>query len=99
MMYIIRDIFHLHFGHYRDAKALVDEAMRKNTMPQAKSLRLLTDFTGDSYRLIFESGYDCLADYERSLTGAMAPTEWKKWYEKFKTHVSSSHREILKEVT
>src|SRR5437867_199105 len=79
MMYIIRDIFHLHFGHYRDAKALVDEAMRKNTMPQAKSLRLLTDFTGDSYRLIFESGYDSLADYERSLTGAMAPTEWKKW--------------------
>jgi hypothetical protein len=78
MMYIIRDIFHLHFGHYRDAKALVDEAKQKNMMPQAKSFRLLTDFTGDSYRLIFESGYDSLTDYEKSLTGAMAQGDWKE---------------------
>jgi len=63
-MYIIRDIFHYHFGHYRDAKALVDGARRKNMMPQAKSLKLLTDFTGIANRLIFEAGYDSLADYE-----------------------------------
>ena len=78
-MYVIRDIFHLHFGHYRDAKALVDEARKKN-------------------RLIFETGYNSLTDYEKSLTGAMAQNDWKMWYEKFKTHVRSSHREILKEV-
>jgi hypothetical protein len=97
-MYIIRDIFHLHFGHYRDAKALFDEARKKNMMPEAKSLKLLADFTGDSYRLIFETGYDSLADYEKSLTGVMAQDDWKMWYEKFKTHVRSSHREILTEV-
>src|SRR5207248_10881538 len=62
MMYIIRDIFRLNFGHYRDAKGLVDEVRKKNMMPQSKNFRLLTDFTGDNYRLIFELGYDSLAD-------------------------------------
>jgi hypothetical protein len=67
-------------------------------MPEAKSTRVLTDFTGDSYRLIFEEGYDTLADYEKSLTSGMNEDLWKKWYEKFKPLVLSSHREILKQV-
>ena len=97
-MYIIRDIFHLQFGHFRDAKALIDEAVQKGMMPRTKNSRLLSDFTGDSYRLIFESAYDSLADYEKELKSVMAQGDWKKWYEKFKKHVVSSHREILKEV-
>ena len=97
-MYIIRDIFKLQFGHYKDAKALLDEAYSKGMLPEAKSSRVLTDFTGDSYRLIFEEGYDSLADYERSLGESMNKPEWKKWYERFKAHISSSHREILKQV-
>ena len=60
-MYIVRDIFHLKFGHYRDAKALMDEARAKNMFPEAKSFRMLSDFTGDAYRLIMEEGYDTLA--------------------------------------
>ncbi|MDB5151833.1 MAG: hypothetical protein JWR54_584, partial [Mucilaginibacter sp.] len=28
-MYIVRDIFHLKFGHYKDAKTLLDDASRK----------------------------------------------------------------------
>lgn len=95
-MYIVRDIFQLHFGAYKDAKALLDEAYSKGLLPDAKSARILSDFTGDSYRLIFEEGHDSLADYEKSLTGSMNKTEWKKWYEKFKQHIESSHREILK---
>jgi len=97
-MYVIRDIFHLPFGHYRDAKTLVDEAHKKNIMPESKSLKFLTDFTGDSYRLIFEASYDRLADYEKSLADAMSQDDWKMCYGRFKTHVRSSHREILKEV-
>lgn len=97
-MYIIRDIFHLRFGAYKEAKALLDEAHSKGLLPEAKSSRILSDFTGDSYRLIFEEGYDTLADYERSLQQSMGQADWKKWYEKFKQHVVSSHREILKQV-
>ena len=95
-MYIVRDIFQLRFGAFKDAKALLDEAYSKGLLPDAKSARVLSDFTGDSYRLIFEEGHDSLADYEKSLTGSMGTPEWKKWYEKFKQHIESSHREILK---
>ncbi len=28
-MYIIRDIFQLKFGHYRDAKKLLDDALKE----------------------------------------------------------------------
>lgn len=97
-MYIIRDVFHLKFGQYKDAKALLDEAYSHGLLPEAKSSRVLTDFTGESYRLIFEEGFDTLADYELSLSLSMQKPEWKKWYEKFKNHVSSGHREILKDI-
>ncbi len=97
-MYIIRDIFRLRFGHYKEAKALLDEAYSKGLLPDAKSSRILSDFTGDSYRLIFEEGYDSLSDYEKSLAESMDKSNWKKWYTKFKEHVESSHREILKVV-
>lgn len=97
-MYIIRDIFQLHFGAYKEAKVLLDDAYSKGLLPEAKSSRVLSDFTGDSYRLVFEEGYDTLADYEEALNKSMSQPEWKKWYEKFKQHVASSHREILKQV-
>lgn len=95
-MYIVRDIFQLHFGHYKEAKALLDEAYSKGLLPDAKSSRILTDFTGDSYRLIFEEGYDSLTEYEKALSESLELKEWKKWYEKFKVHIQLSHREILK---
>lgn len=97
-MFIVRDIFQLKFGHYRDVKALMDEAKSKNMFPEAKSFRMLSDFTGDSYRLIMEEGYDTLADYETALTSGMKHADFQVWYTKFKEHMVSSHREILKVV-
>jgi len=32
-MYIVRDIFQLKFGHFRPAKALLEEALKKDMMP------------------------------------------------------------------
>jgi hypothetical protein len=95
-MYIVRDIFHLKFGHFKDAKTLLDEANSKKMLPDAKNLRVLSDFTGDAYRLIMEAGFDTLADYEKSFGASMSQDGWKQWYENFKNHVDSSQREILK---
>ena len=67
-------------------------------LPDGHNTRVLSDFTGDAYRLIMEEGYDSLSDYEKSLNGSMDQSEWKDWYEKFKQHVENSHREILKQV-
>lgn len=97
-MFIVRDIFQLRFGTYKEAKALLDEAYSKGMLPDAKSARILSDFTGDAYRLIFEEGHDSLSDYEKSLTESMGTKEWKAWYEKFKTYITGSQREILKQV-
>ena len=95
-MYVIRDIFQLKFGHYRDAKALLDEAFENNLMPKQEGTRVLSDFTGDSYRLIFEQNVNSLGEFEQTLSEAMNVDEWQKWYKKFKGHVRGSHREILK---
>lgn len=95
--FLVRDIFQLKFGHFRDAKKLLEEAAEKQMMPEAQQMRVLTDFTDDAYRLIFEEGFDNLADYEVSLSSSMKADEWQQWYEKFKTHVESSHREILRQ--
>lgn len=53
-MYVVREIFYLHFGRYREAKALIDEGMQKHLLLQPSGSRILTDFTGEGYRLIIE---------------------------------------------
>jgi hypothetical protein len=96
--YVVRDIFKLKFGHFRPVKELFQEAFDNNMAPEAKFSRILSDFTGDSYRLILETGYDSLMDYESNLSAGMAEPEWQAWYKRFMEHVESSHREILKEI-
>jgi len=97
-MYVVRDIFHLKFGHFRDAKALIDEVSQRGLLVNMNQPRVLSDFTGDAYRLILESSFDSLDAFEKSLTGSMNQNEWQQWYTKFKEHVDRSYREILKQV-
>lgn len=97
-MYIIREIFHLEFGRYREAKALLDEGMQKHLLLQPSGSRVLTDFTGEGYRLIIELPYETLAGYEADLKKEMGGSGWKDWYENFKPLVRTSEREILKQV-
>lgn len=97
-MYIVRDIFQLHFGRYQEAKALLEEALTNGLLPDGKSSRVLTDFTGEAYRLIFEEGYDSMDMFEHELQASMNKPDWKKWYERFKPLIKSGHREILKQI-
>ncbi|HET7898372.1 MAG TPA: nuclear transport factor 2 family protein, partial [Flavisolibacter sp.] len=96
--FLVRDIFYLRFGQFKAAKQLLNEALEKKLMPDNIQTRVLTDFTGDAYRLVFEEGFDSLSDYESSLTGSMRTEEWQAWYEQFKPLVERSHREILKQI-
>ena len=97
-MYIVREIFHLHFGKYKDAKALTDEAITLRLLQQPPGSRILTDFTGEGYRLIFELPYSTLADFEADLKRELSASDWKDWYEKFKPLIRFSEREILRQV-
>ena len=96
--FVVRDIFQLKFGHFKPVKDLFNEAKDKNMMPEAKFSRVLTDFTGDAYRLILENGFDSLLEYESNLSSGMSDPEWQQWYKRFIEHVESSHREILKQI-
>jgi hypothetical protein len=97
-MYIIREIFHLQFGRYREAKALIDEGLHKHLLLQPAGSRILTDFTGEGYRLIIELPYATLGEYEKALHTELAGEIWKEWYDKFKLLVRYSEREILRQV-
>lgn len=95
-MYIVRDIFNLKYGHFRPVKAMMDEAMKMDMFPKSKSHRVLSDFTGGAYRLIMETGFDSLSDFEKELSRDMSKPEFQEWYKKFIEHVESGEREILK---
>jgi hypothetical protein len=95
-MFIVREIFYLQFGRFKEAKALADEATKSGLMTLPEGGRILSDFTGESYRLIMESPYKTLADFEADLAKEMNAPAWKEWYEKFKPYVRYSEREILK---
>ncbi|MBL0131698.1 MAG: hypothetical protein IPP43_11715 [Chitinophagaceae bacterium] len=47
-MYIVRNIFKLRFDSFKDVKILLDEAYSKGLLPDVKSARILSGFTGDS---------------------------------------------------
>lgn len=96
--YITRDIFHLKYGHYRDVKALLDEGMKNGLMPNAQNQRLLTDFTGEAYRVIMEEGFNTLEEFEKALSSELRKDEWQRWYHRFIEHVDHGYREILKQV-
>jgi hypothetical protein len=97
-MFIVREIFCLQFGRYKEAKTLTDEAIASGILTLPAGGRILTDFTGESYRLIIESPYPTLASFEMDLSKELNAEIWKKWYEKFKPLIKSSQREILKQI-
>jgi hypothetical protein len=97
-MYIVREIFQLQFGRYKEAKALIDKGLKEGVLQPPAGSRMLTDFTGEGYRLILESPFRSLGDWETELKREMTSSGWSEWYEQFKQLIRNSEREILKHV-
>lgn len=93
-MIVVRDVFRLKFGKAKDMKALVKEAYKLNTPMDMKNTRILTDLTGPSYTMVFESTFNSLADFESSLQKMFSSKEWEAHYQKMILLVESSIREI-----
>ncbi len=94
-MIVVRDIFNLKFGKAKDAKTLLKDAAKLNEKYGFTETRALTDLTGGSYRLIFESQWASLADWENSMKKGLGAEDWQKWYQKFVPLVDSASREML----
>lgn len=96
-MYVVRDAFKLKFGMFKEAAGSIRKALEDGLF-EPGAFRIYTDFTGDSYRLILESKFQSLAEYENRLQSEMQKQSWRDWYQQFKPYVESSHREILREL-
>ena len=94
-MIVVRDTFYLKFGKAKDAKVLLMEFFELLKKYDNSPRRFLTDFTGESYRLILEATFVDLASYEDTLKSHFGKDEWRAWYEKFIPLVNRSEREIL----
>lgn len=94
-MYIARDTFHIQFGAFKNVLPGLRAAISQNLFP-VEGTKILTDFTGESYRIIIEMQFNSLAEYENMLVNGMKNPAWQAWYEGFKPHVKSSNRELLK---
>lgn len=97
-MYIVREIFYLQFGSYKEAKALVDKGLKTGMLTPPPGSRILTDFSGEGYRMILESPYRSLGDFEIELKRELNSEGWHDWYEEFKKLIRQSEREILKQI-
>ncbi len=96
-MYIVRDIFQLRFGVYKEAKACWMMLMGK-AYYQKRNHQGYYQILQEMLTVLFlKKDMILLSEYEKSLGESMGKAAWKKWYEKFKQHVASSHREILKQ--
>jgi len=94
-MIVIRNIFNLKFGKAKEAKALLKEGIEIAGDQGFNESRILTDLTGDSYRLILEFEFKSLSDWENSMKQGRGEEEWQKWYQKFVPFVDRASREIL----
>ena len=94
-MLVERNIFHLQFGHAREALAAMKEMMSVGSF--GNSMRMLTDETGDSYRLILEISFNSYTEMEAQMK-AFDMTQWREKYQQFIPHCLRSYREILRVV-
>jgi hypothetical protein len=97
-MYVVRDAFRLKFGMFKEASASIRKAIQDGLFAP-DSFKFYADFTGDSYRLILESRFQSLSEYENRMQREMQKQDWKDWYQQFKPFVETSHREILRELS
>ncbi len=94
-MILVRDVFYLKFGKAKEAKALLKEGTALIGKIGYSAPRFLTDFTGKSYRLIMESQWKSLGEWEETLKSAFGDKNWQDWYQKFVPLVETGEREIL----
>ena len=96
-MIVVRDVMELKFGKSKEAVALVRQLAEigSRAVPGGLPMRFLTDATGRFYRLVLETSYASLAEYEQQLKTVFGNPEWRAWYDKVIPLVESGHREIF----
>lgn len=95
-MILVRDVFRLHFGKAREAVALAKEGKEIERRLGYPVGRILTDLVGEYYTLVFESEFESLAAFERTVNEGFQDPEWKQWYARFLPLARDGHREVFR---
>jgi hypothetical protein len=96
-MIISRVVFNLKFGKAKESIAIWKEIYQKvKQSPHAPQMRLLTDMTGHSYRLIHEMHLKSFLDLNEINALWMNSDEVKALYQKFVPLCDSADREMYK---
>ena len=96
-MIIERNIFYLKFGKAKDALAAMKEMVKDFSPAAGGNVRMLTDVSGDSYRLVLEFSFSDFTEMEKK-EKQMDVTKWRETYQKFIPHCERAYREYLKVV-
>lgn len=96
-MIIERNTFYLKFGKAKEAiaiwKQIMDEAKTAMNKPE---MRLLTDITGHSYRIVMEMHIKSYTDIGPKNAAWMTHERFQELYEQFKPLCERAERELLK---
>lgn len=95
-MIIVRNSFRIKFGQAKPALAAFKEG--REVMAKVGltgKTRVLTDVTGPSYTIVFETEHTSLTGFEQESKQMMSVPEWRAWYDKFVPYVESGSREIF----
>ena len=94
-MIIVRDLFHIQPDQMKKAKELIQEGREIMRRQGYSSVRVMTDLTGDYYRLVLEGEYNSLADFESAMKKVQANRKWQQFYPKLRKLILGGHREIF----
>ena len=95
-MIVVRNTLNLKFGKFKEAKPLLKEGLEINKEFGFPNARILTDLTGESYRIILEIECKNMGDWEnRMANNPKAYEHFQKWYEKLVPLCEGGSREIL----
>ena len=91
----VREVFQIAPDKMREAKALAREMAAYEVKMGGTAHTMLTDLTGEYYRLVLESEFESLAAFETALGKAFGTEEWQRLYAPFRALIRGGSREIL----
>lgn len=97
-MIIVRETFHIDPSRMKIAKELLKEMGPLGNRLGMNVKRICTDLTGDYYRLVMDSEFENLGEFESNLSKSFSDPEWQTFYGKLRPMITSGRREIFSTV-
>lgn len=95
-MILVRDVLKIDPAHMQEAKKIARENNEHGKKQGYPEMIVMTDLTGEFYKLVLESKFDSLAHYEQLMKRMMESKDWKKTYPRLRKFLRGGKREIYR---